>query len=122
MSEATEDLCTECVETASDMKTGLTELCLELLKVETAWKADLSEENPEARTLDIVTKESFSFSGSLALLGWSAGSGVGLSRMTASLVLITDRLSNLAFSALLCPRIFQSQLVAIRMRNVQSDD
>ena len=69
MSEVTEDFSTKCVE------------------VETAWKEDSSEENPEAETFGIVIEESSSFSGSLALIAWSAGSGVGLSWVTASLEL-----------------------------------
>jgi len=84
--------------------TGWKALSLEI--VETAWKADLSADNleddkdPEATILDIVGGvDSFSFSSSLTLLGWSAAFMFGLSLVTA-LVMDRGRLSSMALRAL----------------------
>ena len=72
----------------------------------TGRKADLSEDNleddkdPEATILGVGgVVDSFSFSSSLALLGWSAGFRLGLSLMTA-LVMDRGRLPSMALRAL----------------------
>ena len=72
--------------------TGWKALALEMVEG-TAWKADLSADNlgddkdPEDTILDRVgVVESFSFSSSLALLGWSATFMFKLSLVTASVM------------------------------------
>jgi hypothetical protein len=86
--------------------TGWKALCLEIVEEEIAGKADFSEDNleddkdPEATILDIAgVVDSFSFSSSLALLGWSSGFRFGLSLVTV-LVMDRGRLPSMALRAL----------------------